>query len=769
MAQEFLPLCDVLFNIISLASYFCDVVFDAVTIYTLYANQQLLWCTLSLTTVLVSLFTCQILSLRWYLSSIKKYQGKKDCDLSLMILLHIFQGGVLWRYFKLFIPVDLRYVKHEVRDLCMLRLIHAFCEAAPMLLIQLYLIWLKPSYADITDLNIVSTAMSLYSVCWALASFNKNVRRQNVHRLVLTWLGVIFQFLWRLGTITSRSIALTVYATLYGYWVFLVIGLHWISMFLWLISPKNVFHGERMPTSKKVIFSMLIAFVYIFCYINLQEINARHKMIAFYTTMLLENTLLISVWLGGMRSPPWFQNVATILVFCAFVFGVAFMLLYYQHFHVKRLKHNYTISSSVNYPACTACKLGQCTEKTHRMPFPYYLNELSASDNSTIASNNQERTKPNNLKTSENRIQSHHIQHPSDNLHVPGVFNCRFNPGMKRKKKKPTSFVPPPLPVMPSVAVPNNGRMQPFWKRPLPSLSSDHEGSIGSRVNIQQKLQEKKQQQIAELRAIEEEIKSGKLKRPHPSDISESGTLRQPIPRSKKQPWVKPDPLDYTYVIVDPTVPLPAPAHRKNRSQTPEILLAPHYLENTRIYYDYHDPKWKYGNNYHLPSDEMSGSSHSKRSTTKRRNRKSDRNSDRDKVIYKSYRIPSDLDSQISLPRSYTLPREFKYYRRPKSRKAIRTEHFMASTNSSDGDVDSCDEGEMEEPSMSRLNNGIPIHINHSHYQHYYHHNNPNYQHNHHSNQELCESPAHPQHPLRSRIHAALHRNLAANTHETKL
>lgn len=54
-------------------------------------------------------------------------------------------------------------------------------------------------------------------------------------------------------------------------------------------------------------------------------------------------------------------------------------------------------------------------------------------------------------------------------------------------------------------------------------------------------------------------------------------------------------------------------------------------------------------------------------------------------LMYKSYRIPSDMDSQISLPRSYTLPREFKYYRRPKSRKAIRSEHFVASTNSSDG------------------------------------------------------------------------------------
>lgn len=57
-----------------------------------------------------------------------------------VVLIHVLQCGVLWRYVKLFVPVDLRYVKHEVRDLCVLRLLHAFCQSAPMLLIQLYLL-----------------------------------------------------------------------------------------------------------------------------------------------------------------------------------------------------------------------------------------------------------------------------------------------------------------------------------------------------------------------------------------------------------------------------------------------------------------------------------------------------------------------------------------------------------------------------------------------------------------------------------------------------
>lgn len=41
----------------------------------------------------------------------------------------------------------------------------------------------------------------------------------------------------------------------------------------------------------------------------------------------------------------------------------------------------------------------------------------------------------------------------------------------------------------------------------------------------------------------------------------------------------------------------------------------------------------------------------------------------------------------MSLPRSYTLPREFKYYKKGKVRKTIKKEQFVNSNNSSDGNI----------------------------------------------------------------------------------
>lgn len=71
------------------------------------------------------------------------------------------------------------------------------------------------------------------------------------------------------------------------------------------------------------------------------------------------------------------------------------------------------------------------------------------------------------------------------------------------------------------------GPMVPFWRQPLPrnsiAGSSETEGSqASSRINIQLKLQEKKQKQLAELKIIEEEIKQGKLGRQKLMDFYEN-------------------------------------------------------------------------------------------------------------------------------------------------------------------------------------------------------------------------------------------------------
>lgn len=141
--------------------------------------------------------------------------------------------------------------------------------------------------------------------------------------------------------------------------------------------------------------------------------------------------------------------------------------------------------------------------------------------------------------------QSKHQQSIKSNNHkhpyaIPGVFNCRFsNPvsATTRKKKKPTSFVPPPTQ---QDRNPGSRAMSvPFWKKALPKVQDESHTNNEPRINIQQKLQEKKQKQLAELKLIEEEIKLGKLNGPTAlfSDLTDTRNTslpKEPIPTNKR-------------------------------------------------------------------------------------------------------------------------------------------------------------------------------------------------------------------------------------------
>ncbi|XP_076641855.1 uncharacterized protein LOC143352831 isoform X2 [Halictus rubicundus] len=749
--HEFLPLCDVLFNIISLASYFCDVVFDFAMVYALahHTVAPPILFPLSIVLIATSLIISQIVSVRWYLWGARgRLTGKTitDCNISekkengnwaiwCVLLLHSTQVGVLWRYFKLFIPVNLTYVKHE-----------------------LYLLSIGINNDSNTDvgkgketeprdsvklakLTAVSAGLSLWSVCWAVASFSKGAARlRNLERLVLTWLGVLAQLAWRLGTVSARVGVLVAYASLYGgQWLLIVMALHWLSMLMWLLlTPDGLFHGgEHLPILRKTSLASLLAFVYIFAYVNLHETNHRQKMVIFYTVMFLENSLLIGVWIVGVNRSDLLPHqhhpnpVTLVLTLLALFFGgMFFMGLYYRFFHVRRLRY----------------------EAGGRM---------TASNLATLP--NQDNLDEKQIDYTEDKKANMGMGRVKlSNGGIPGVFNCRFaNPTVvnpNRKKKKPTTFVPPPSQSQTgAVAASMNGvgdakqwlginsnsrQLIPFWKRSVTSsgvLQNDHSddqkigadaGSGGSlSVNlIREKLQEKKQQQLRELRAIQEEIKEGKLF-PPPSQSASSfsssaASNQQPPPNTKLHtspssplftsapsvadqnggvtlsswPPVKmhcllpPPPSSSYYPNVHPSNSWRTT--QRERADTPEILLAPRCLPH---HYSHWAPSAHV--NHRLRSSQ-NGGEESSRGEGEMEGEMSDMEG-----------------SQVSLPRSYTLPREFKYNhanntarereRRVGSSKVTATRFYLPSTNSSDGDVDSADnEDETDSEVQFRVKNG---------------------------------------------------------------
>uniref|UniRef100_A0A1L8D708 XK-related protein n=2 Tax=Nyssomyia neivai TaxID=330878 RepID=A0A1L8D708_9DIPT len=559
-------------------------------------------------------------------------------------------------------------------------------------------------------------------------------------------------------------------------------------------------------------------------------------MVIFYTVMFLENLLLVGLWIFGIwaeRPDGWYWIVVIMLL--TFAAGIFFMFLYYRFFHIRRL--GYEINGI--YPSKPSINCGNCycngKEHEHKLPPKVDINSKSYYQG------------------------------------IPGVFSCRFiNPiGMaatKRKKKKPTTFVPSLSITELAASAQQNGQttsgpmMVPFWKKQIAALqyagSSENESSVSSRIDIHQKLQEKKQKQLAELQIIEEESKQGKLGGPVqsvPLNGSDSGTKvslpKEPIPKTKNHRNITP--LGYSMIADDSLVDLPylqqnyAENYPENtmmkESNLPHILslaskrkvdspsaylqqkpekiskkvsdnsditdslqrqlkimnsgenqagrcmpppsfrgaYSPETVFNRARNYsrgvplEIHRPRQitgTYAPTYctnleasyidkasfpfnvvppprnrdpqHQPRDRpaIPGISN-QRYVGKNENEvvlsphyleRSSKGEKCDGGNYSHYNGnddsfinhlgqqngPSDIDSQVSLPRSYTLPREFKYYRRNRSKKLKQEDIFVTSNNSSDGDVDSIEDTESEQnynipPNMCRnLNCNNLLHAN---------------------------------------------------------
>ena len=107
MSVDFLPVCDLLFNFVSVTFYFCDIAFDILVLKECYElaafegekngdNVKIVSNVVVplVSVMMISLFTSQIFSLKWYIEdSVKRKRTWKDLSVKdwLVFAVHLFQ------------------------------------------------------------------------------------------------------------------------------------------------------------------------------------------------------------------------------------------------------------------------------------------------------------------------------------------------------------------------------------------------------------------------------------------------------------------------------------------------------------------------------------------------------------------------------------------------------------------------------------------------------------------------------------------------------
>ena len=226
------------------------------------------------------------------------------------------------------------------RDVTLLRLFECFLESAPQVVLQLYILSKLGRRITISEdwVTITAVTLSIGSIGWSMVSYSHALRLCNKRR-GFSFCGYTFQVIYRLSMISSRIAALTLFTTEFGWFVILVVFIHWFFMIVWLTWEGTEFcsHPNHLcKLSLERLFAIVMGIVYVFCFINIKEGTTRFRIMIYYLIFFVENSLLVAVWYPTRSQVGILEIGSIVFTWGGFLVGILSMLAYYKFFHPKQ-------------------------------------------------------------------------------------------------------------------------------------------------------------------------------------------------------------------------------------------------------------------------------------------------------------------------------------------------------------------------------------------------------------------------------------------------
>ena len=172
----------------------------------------------------------------------------------------------------------------------------------------------------------------MVSLAWSPVAYHRALRRLLPDVCNMTKPGMALQFGWHFFTIGARVIAMSLFASVFTYWVFIIVVIHWGVMYIWILLQEWTF-SDSQPRSQQCL-NVVMAMVYVFCQVALVDGHTRMRYLVYYVIVFTENTVMILLWYTTSATMDWWYiTPALITVFVGFFVGIAFQMIYYRWFH----------------------------------------------------------------------------------------------------------------------------------------------------------------------------------------------------------------------------------------------------------------------------------------------------------------------------------------------------------------------------------------------------------------------------------------------------
>ena len=346
--------------VISLLTYVTEISINLTASYVLFDRHDYLWFSLTLGLVLVTVFVTQLISALWISRDASRWTRYASW------LFHVVQLGVVWRHCQLGLMRNIDDKKREVSELCLLRAIHAFCSSVPLLLLwSSYVIHL---HLDHHWTMVAAMVTCFISACWALATFRHEFSSSDPVAVV-TWPDTMVKYLWRFGELAARVLSVTLFTAVYGYWTFLVLGLHWFVMLVWSLL-QNLLVSGSLTRCQAMCHSLITSYMYLYCYLNTHSGHPKYRIVFFYIVMTIENAGLMA--LGIMFGERGIVQVGlSIAGLISMMIAISAAYLYYRFFHVTLEKSDMNKEITDGKNGCINCRLSVCVKHNFMLQRPF--------------------------------------------------------------------------------------------------------------------------------------------------------------------------------------------------------------------------------------------------------------------------------------------------------------------------------------------------------------------------------------------------------------
>lgn len=285
-------------------------------------------------------------------------------------ILHILQLGFLWRHVTLAREVDPKIRSRETCHFRRLQLLLTFTSILPLVFIYAFI---TIHHSDTHWKLVVACLGALLCGCFylSLGKPTKEVAEGNkcaAHKYVL-------KMTWRIGEIIARTIAITVFASLHTFWIFVIIGLHAVTMAICLCTSLLGGLPATIATKTRTSHFMTSAActcMYITAFVNLHGHNSNFRYCFFYIIMVLENFVLVAVWYFDTGFDTGIVNKnATVILFGIALAACIAALLLLKVFRGEAITGDSETECIYESGECINCRLSVCSKHNIKRQRPF--------------------------------------------------------------------------------------------------------------------------------------------------------------------------------------------------------------------------------------------------------------------------------------------------------------------------------------------------------------------------------------------------------------